>query len=591
MLKRMIIYCLYTPSGRLSNMDLYYINSLKNICDKFVLVINGNLTEEDCGKIKNSNTIIYFRNNTGYDFGAWKYAILKLYKKIINCSELVLCNNSCYGPFYDLGKIFDVMEQKKCDFWGMYKHREVKNAFPEHLQSYFLVFKNRILKSRAFYSYWLSLQEPCNFPDAINKETHLTKYFSDQGFSYDSYIDNKKFKYYNNVSIFQPVDLLRQGFPLLKKKVFAENFYFLLKVSNANQAVDAISFLKNNYRNFYKEIKEDLINTRKNTDLIQRFRLVYPISGKCEENINTNKKILIVLYDSNTDAFDIALSHLKKLPTFVDIYIIAENDFIAKRWNEAKNDYKLNIINVSENGLGKNNFMVFWLLCWKTIDRYDYVCFLRTKFSVSYNYILPEHELLTRYFDNIIYDARFVNGIFSLFDKNEDIGLIVPPIPMNPELPNSLKCNRWEEEYGAAQNIYRKLKLTVPLDDYFLGSCNGMMWFRPKAFSIIRNYLKENGKLPYYDFIGKSSEYNLAFSKLYPAIAQQSGFLTAIAYPTTDGVANYISEVVTPQNRGYSSIYEIINDKNYKIKSKALKKIILKYLRDKFKKIIGKHFS
>ena len=64
--------------------------------------------------------------------------------------EVVVCNDSVYGPFYDLTEIFLRMEKVQCDFWGVTESDEIAR----HLQSYFLVFRKSVLADNAFGGFW-----------------------------------------------------------------------------------------------------------------------------------------------------------------------------------------------------------------------------------------------------------------------------------------------------------------------------------------------------------------------------------------------------------------------------------------------------
>ena len=80
--------------------------------------------------------------------------------------ELALINDSVFGPVYPLEPIFNEMGDRDLDFWGITKHGEFKNIdgltkngiFPEHIQSYFFAFSNRMVLHPEFKKYWDTLR-------------------------------------------------------------------------------------------------------------------------------------------------------------------------------------------------------------------------------------------------------------------------------------------------------------------------------------------------------------------------------------------------------------------------------------------------
>lgn len=91
--------------------------------------------------------------------------------------ELVLMNDSVYGPFKDL-KDF-LKPSSSADFWGM---TDSYMMFP-HLQSYFLVFKKNVYSSEVFKNFWSHLKIYSNRFDIVYYyEITLSKLLTSAGF-------------------------------------------------------------------------------------------------------------------------------------------------------------------------------------------------------------------------------------------------------------------------------------------------------------------------------------------------------------------------------------------------------------------------
>ena len=94
----------------------------------------------------------------------------------------------------------------------------------EHLQSYFISFKKRLVESSVFQKFGKSVESFEDVQKVIdNYETLYTKKFMDAGFKYESILNtiplNDKF-FHSNFTIHYPHVLLDAGVPFIKVKTF-----------------------------------------------------------------------------------------------------------------------------------------------------------------------------------------------------------------------------------------------------------------------------------------------------------------------------------------------------------------------------------
>ena len=102
---------------------IYYLKGLQEVANKIVVVVNGEITVESRAKLQALNVEIFQRENKGFDFGAWKDAIVQIgYDELLKYDELILTDTTCYGPIYSLTDMFEEMSSRYCDFWGITKH-------------------------------------------------------------------------------------------------------------------------------------------------------------------------------------------------------------------------------------------------------------------------------------------------------------------------------------------------------------------------------------------------------------------------------------------------------------------------------------
>lgn len=231
--QRLLAFVHFDRSDRLSNKDNTTLKIFSEFCDTILFVSNSKLSEEDQRKVAKYTNHILLRDNTGYDFGAWR-DILKQYgrENAEKYDELILLNNSCLPPVFDIREMFFEMESKSLDFWGDKvspyssdgSYIQEKCIY-EHLQSYFMVFENKVIKSDVFWKFWDEVQDYNSLKEVIaHCETKLTKRLGDAGFTYEPYIRESYYisRFLNNYAVpyEKPVSLLLLKDPLVKKKCY-----------------------------------------------------------------------------------------------------------------------------------------------------------------------------------------------------------------------------------------------------------------------------------------------------------------------------------------------------------------------------------
>lgn len=150
-------------------------------------------------------------------------------------SEILLLNSSVVGPLFSLSPMFQEMEDRSCDFWGLTRSRFIR----PHVQSYFMCFRKPLLQSLAWSRFWVSVQDESRKWDVIsNYELRMMEIFEAAGFTGASYLPamaksgserlflrrmNTRLPIYvpidknrTNSLIHSPLELIENGFPYLK---------------------------------------------------------------------------------------------------------------------------------------------------------------------------------------------------------------------------------------------------------------------------------------------------------------------------------------------------------------------------------------
>ena len=164
---RVILYVIYEKKGILDEWYENLFNEFKRHGSYLICVVNGKLNADSANLLdKYFNKVIY-RENKGYDVTAYKEGILHLFRENLLNKELVLCNNSFFAPIYPFDEMFKTMADKEYDFWGITssaKHGDI----PYHIQSYFYLFRENVVKSNEFISFFQNMKEIKNYQDAVH---------------------------------------------------------------------------------------------------------------------------------------------------------------------------------------------------------------------------------------------------------------------------------------------------------------------------------------------------------------------------------------------------------------------------------------
>lgn len=249
--KRLAIFASFSKNGKIADYVIYYLKELKKICENIIFVADCPIFPEEINKIKDLVIFAQFKRHNEYDFGSYKYGFQFAQNNNLlnNTDELIICNDSCYGPVYPFTDTFKIMQNKECDFWGLSSDIIEK----EHVQSFFYVFKNNIFKTNEFAAFFNNVKHQKNVAGVIKKyEVGFTDYLRNLGYKFGTLVpleikENSYNKYINKTTSI-PCTLIKEyKFPLIKIKIFDKKT--VLQEQSAQKTLD-----------YLKEINPELHN-------------------------------------------------------------------------------------------------------------------------------------------------------------------------------------------------------------------------------------------------------------------------------------------------------------------------------------------
>ncbi len=239
---RLAIYCFYDPQGIVDDYVIRYLEELRQNTNRVIVAVNGELQVDSRRKLADVCEQIVLRPNEGYD-GAAVREVLSSVGNLSEYDELVISNNSFFGPVYPLSEVFDEMSLRRksdeFDFWGITIHPEVKDTISDkqpikgkanaHVQTYFVVLSNKVISSEAFRRFFAKMPKIETFYDAVGSyEMGLTYALEKAGFKYSSLIDPNRYPS-ENLSMYRPYELISEDkMPFVKRKVKSDRSHVVL---------------------------------------------------------------------------------------------------------------------------------------------------------------------------------------------------------------------------------------------------------------------------------------------------------------------------------------------------------------------------
>ena len=101
-------------------------------------------------QLRELSEVVLVRENEGYDFGSWAAGLSFCRRWLDRVPLLILTNDSCYGPLHSVDGIFERLAASRADVVGLTESTAIRS----HLQSYFMAYRPRVLRSSLFWAFW-----------------------------------------------------------------------------------------------------------------------------------------------------------------------------------------------------------------------------------------------------------------------------------------------------------------------------------------------------------------------------------------------------------------------------------------------------
>lgn len=554
---RLGLYLIYDPMGEINDYILYLLNDIKENLTDLIIICNGYLSEEGRKKLEKYTSDIIVRSNDGFDAQGWKEAMIDYcgFEKVGSYDEIILFNDSFFGPLYPFKEVFDEMDKKNVDFWGLSVHGRARSANnsgpygdrPRYLQTYFLAFRKEMVNSEEFQSYWSELPVFKDFSDLV--EQHgciLTKHFEDLGFKWTAYSDTTALESedvtkncsYHTFYLYNMIKNYK--FPIIKRKSFILPKKTHLRYNSGGDLKKSLDYIQNNTSYDVNLIYDYLLKKYNLDDLKQSLNLNYVLSEKHEENLKCDKKIAVIAHLFYPDMFEYCKEFLSNCPENIDIYITTDSEEKKEKIKEIFKDLKneFNIIMVKPRG---RDLAALLVGCRDVAKNYDYICFIHDKKSSQKELVTVGLSFRDLLWENMLFNEDYIKNIIDLLNRNPYMGLLVPPNVSHGSYFAS-SSDYWTVCFDKAKETLGRLSIDANIDiNKAPISVGTVFWAKVDA---IKPLLDE--EWTYEDFpnepLANDGTISHALERIIPYIAQYRGYLTGTVMTTefaeTD-IANY----------------------------------------------------
>lgn len=237
LINRLCIFSFYDASGHADSYIHYLLQDLLKCVNRLIIVVNGEIEHQGQNIFRSFTDEIYIRKNVGFDAGAYRYVLIEVLKEneLKKYDEIILCNDTFFGPLKSFVDIFHDMEGKPCDFWGINGYFDMVFS---HIQSYFMVFRKNIIVKKLLTEYFRNSIDGSTM--VINDvycrfESGLFDFLARQsGMKYAIYVRECNYDVYKDSYAY----LKDYQLPIVKKRAFSK------KEENFNNIWCTLSYVK-----------------------------------------------------------------------------------------------------------------------------------------------------------------------------------------------------------------------------------------------------------------------------------------------------------------------------------------------------------
>lgn len=491
--RRLVIYVVYDRRGGVEEFVRYALAGMRDDAAHILAVVNGSLDEPGRELLESVADEILVRSNEGYDIWAHKEALDHVGERIAEFDEVLLTNDTWFGPVRPYAPVFERMNEQPVHFWGMTDHEwEPLNKFtnegelPYHLQSFWIAVRKEMFLSPEWQGYWRDLPEMPDYFDAVLKhETQFTKRFEDAGYTHAVAFASSDYPT-EHPALFNADLLLADGCPLIKRRPFFHYPPFLDRhavigrrtigeVAGYGYPVDLM------WNNLARNVQPKTLNT--DAGMLE----ILPDVATSYDR-ESPFRIAVVAHCADPRTIDHVSDRLRRIPVAFDLVVTTVDAGAAAQIRSHLEGAGLEMagevdVRVLPSKHGRD-MSAFFVGCADVLGSGDYDLIVKIHSRAP----RKRGANIARYFRRyqleslISSPGQFVN-LLGLFQRERGLGAVFPPMM---HIGYSLAGRGWSHYREPAVELAERLGIRVPFDGATPLAPMGGMWIgRPEALSLL----------------------------------------------------------------------------------------------------------
>ena len=530
---RLLLYAHYDRDGKVDPHVIYQIKSLYDFGISIIFISNSPVSAEDTKRLSPFIKKLHLRPDTGYDWTAWKEAILELGSDVLGqYDDLILMNDSCYGPLFPLEEMFAKMDQESVDFWGITENTDPR--FTTHLQPYFCCIKRHVACSDSFLEFFKNLPSIATYEEAIFKgEIAFSRFLTTRQFCYATYVDAKGLQSMPEIGVNEPfaysmasVFIRNHRIPFVKRKSFYTGFD--QRIAHGATVCHAIINAGSTYpmELIYHHLRRVApLSWHKNLP-----GTLNVFNRHCAVQEVPHINLAVILHLFYVDTIDEALRYLQRIPYPYDLLLSCSEE-VKEQWKTrdilSRLPVKKALVRVVED---RGRDVLPWLTAFQDVHlTYDLVLKLQIKRSGWLN------EQIAAQWNSFILESTlaspgYVSKVIDLFSRETRLGMVFHPTApiFNMYAPHGYQGCSEDERYR--KDWFERLQLTPPEETSSFVYPIGVFWYRPKALRALLCCDVQPFEFPPEPFPATGTLAH-GLERAIPYIAQAHGFYYKLAIP------------------------------------------------------------
>lgn len=489
--RRAVIYVVFDRRGMVEEYVVHALREMRSDAEHILVVVNGELTDEGRGRLAAVSDDLLVRENRGFDIWAHKAGLDHLGGRIADFDEVVLTNDTWYGPVRPYAPVFERMNAEPVHFWGMTDNVRMKDPstgrghVPDHLQSFWIAIRREMFMSDEWRQYWSDLPEMADYYDAVLKhEVVFTELFVKAGFRAAAAFPASGYPT-KHPALFNADLLIADGCPLVKRRPFFHWPPYLDRHAIIGRWIaDDMASYGYPIEHMYSNLARNVAPKDLNVDLGLNNVLADVDTGFDK---TTPMRVVVILHIFYVDMTDEMLDRVDTLPGTYDLVVTTQDEeraaeirgIIAARPRPGRSAE----VRVVESNDGRDQ-SAFLVGCRDILldGNYDLVVKLHSKKTPQDGFNVGRAFKEQQFF-NLLSSPGYTANVLGLFQSEPGLGIVYPPM-VHIGYPTMGRA--WWANKPGFERLAQQMDIRVPLDDISpLAPYGSMFIARPEALRLL----------------------------------------------------------------------------------------------------------